>query len=263
VRRDCEEPLSTLACGRAEAPTVVLPDAEPGIYYVWVDGVQLSLLSRGGPIEPPPDAQNFVARDDLNGDCWSDGGSDAFDCYGRIQVAHGGQSSANLQSAPGARQGAAGAYAFRYTSDLAHTNVWRVRLEPAEAGDPRPVTITVTGNLGSDGATVSEVRQRPFDGIPIPYLTTTDSFAAPRDPPVVHLLVPSDPDHLGQVDYAVDRDNVTITATDITLPAVFYVAPRYADSAAVADALIADLGRGGAVGGEAAFGAFELTIEAE
>ncbi|MEZ4463210.1 MAG: hypothetical protein R3F43_01485 [bacterium] len=41
VRRDCEEPLSQLACAgdfRAPDPTLVVENAEPGEYYIIVDG---------------------------------------------------------------------------------------------------------------------------------------------------------------------------------------------------------------------------------
>ena len=59
--------------------------------------------------------------------------------------------------------------------------------------------------------------------------------------PVTHMFVPSDPEQLGQVQYANNRDNVTITVNPITLPATFYVALSYAAQGAVANALTSDL----------------------
>jgi hypothetical protein len=122
------------------------------------------------------------------------------------------------------------------------------------------VTVQVTGNLGSDGGTQSQQPQIGYRGRNWNYLYTNDGGRF--DPPVTHLFVPGNPEQLGQVQYSVNGDNVTITATNITFPATFYVALSYADPAPVVQALVQDLEvRAGAGGPEAnVFGNFELTV---
>ena len=95
------------------------------------------------------------------------------------------------------------------------------------------------------------------------YLYTRDN--GPSDPPVTHLLVPGDPEELGRVQYSTNRDNVTINANNIKLPATFYVALSYAAPAAVVQALTQDLTvRAGAGGPDASvFGTYELTVTRE
>ncbi|MEZ4463211.1 MAG: hypothetical protein R3F43_01490 [bacterium] len=165
---------------------------------------------------------------------WADGGNDAFDCYGTIGVTFNGQASGALDAtiAAAPRQGAAGAYAFRYTSELVG-NVWRFKIMPAVENDDRPVTVTLTGNLGSDGATQGVERQTAFQGRALRYYHTSDNFGAPGDPPVYHFWVPSDPEQLAAVSYVRANDNMTITARDVTLPITLYTALHYgADQAA-------------------------------
>ena len=136
-------------------------------------------------------------------------------------------------------------------------------MTPSEPNDERLVTITITGNLGSDGGTQAQQPQIQFQGRQFAYLYTTDG--GQFDPPVTHLLLPGDPDQLGNVTYANAGDNVTITARDITLPATFYVALSYADRAQVIQAVLNDIvieaGGGGADAPRA--GNFELTVDAE
>jgi hypothetical protein len=267
VRNDCEEPESFLGCGGFFAqpnPVVELRDAEPGEYFIFVDGGGPErFLGGDGQIAMPPDPRNFVARQDVNNNCWSDGGNDAFDCYGRLSVSHAGQRVENLNIVPGpTRPGNAGGYAFNLDMSWAAQGVLRYELTPTVEFDDRPVTVQITGNLGSDGSTVNAVREVEFEGRTVPYLNTSDNFAAPRDPPVVHLMVPSDPEEWENVMYSVARDNPTVTATDVKLPLTFYLAIHYGDSAAVARALLSDLQIEAGPGGDDAprFGNFELSV---
>ena len=87
-------------------------NAQPGEYYITVDGGGPERwVSRGAPIELPPDPNNFVANNDLRENCWSDGGRDAFDCYGRTSLQFGNAAAASFDVSPGMRQGASGGYA--------------------------------------------------------------------------------------------------------------------------------------------------------
>ena len=273
VRRDCEEPLSQLACAgdfRAPDPTIEIPNAEAGEYYIVVDGggPERWVGSRRAQIPLPVDPQPFAANNDFQVGCgWADGFGDAFDCYGQFTVNFNGAVSAQLDPTIAAveRNGQAGAYNFRYTSELIG-NVWRFRILPAVENDERPVTVVLTGNLGSDGATVNAQRQVPFQGRQLTYLHTSDNFAAPGDPPVYHLMVPSNPDQLANINYAIAVDTPTITARNVTLPLTVYIAlHRARDQAgwnAVAAALVQDIeiqaGGGGA--GAPRFGNFELSV---
>ncbi len=274
VRRDCEEPRAMLDCAgdfRRPEPTIRLAGAEPGEYYIFVDGGGPERwVSSDGDIALPLDPNGFMARHDLANNCWSDGGNDAFDCYGRIQVTHAGQASGELRLAVngvegGTAQAAAGLYAFEYDVEFPHQNLLRVRLTPNVENDERPVNISITGNLGSDGGTVSAQRQIMFQGRALTYLHTSDNFAAPRDPPVLHMLIPSDPEHLGLVNYAINRDNPTITANNVTLPATFYITLHYGDHAAATAAVLRDIEIQAGGGGADAprFGNFELSVSEE
>ena len=268
VRRDCEAPLAEVGCaGDNQNPesTVVLEDAAPGEYFIFLDGAGPDRwLSSGGAVAMPDDPRAFQARQDLQANCgWGDGGNDAFDCYGRLTVTHGEFAVGIDDLTAGERDAQIGPYGLSVISDFPHQNVWRLRFSPQVEDDPRLVTFSFAGNLGSDGRTVSALAQAQFEGEAVSYLTTSDNFAGPSDPPVVHLFVPNDPEQLGQIQYGVVRDNVTITATDVTLPLTVYVALSYGDLGAVADALLADVELVGAGAGAERFGNYELSVTEE
>ncbi|MGK0361343.1 MAG: hypothetical protein ACI9U2_003661, partial [Bradymonadia bacterium] len=270
VRRDCDEPLSQLACVgdfQNPEPTIQLANAQPGEYFIVVDGggPERWVGSQADAIALPADPRNFVARNDIAARGWGDAGNDAFDGYGQVVVTHAGQASpqldVSLQNAGVAGQ--AGPYAFTFTSELLG-NVWRIRILPAVDNDERPVSLSLTGNLGSDGGTVSAQRVVPFQGRQIAYMHTSDGFAAPRDPPIFHFLIPSDPEQQGSVNYAINRDNPTLTANNITLPATFYIGLSYnLDFNAVAASIVSDLEVQAGGGGADApnFGNFELSVQ--
>ena len=266
VRNDCEEPDAVLACAgdfRTPEPTLTLRDAEPGEYYIFVDGGgPEQWISSGRPINLPPDPRGFVARQDLQPNCWSDGGNDAFDCYGNTDVTFGDATLRQIEVSLGQRVLNAGEYAFSVESDFPHANVWRMRFNPQEELDDRRVSLSITGNLGSDGSTRSEVRRIEFDRRNLSFLYTTDG--GPNDPPVHHVVVPSDPEDIPRISYATQGDNVTILAAEVKLPVVFYVALSYApDPNAVVLSVLNDVEvRAGAGGGDAPrHGNFELSVE--
>jgi hypothetical protein len=267
VRRDCEEARSQVGCVGDflnPVPTMVLENPDVGEYYVFVDGggPERWVSSGGAVIALPADPNNFAARNDLGNDCWSDGGGDAFDCYGRINVTHAAQTQ-QLNVMVGLNKVLnAGGYGVVYSSELIG-NVWRVTMNPAVENDERLVSIAITGNLGSDGGTQAAQHAYDYQGRQINTLYTTDGI--PRDPPITHLLLPSDPEHLGLVEYANVRDNITITANNITLPATFYVALSYANRAAVANGLLTDIEirAGGGDPDAPVFGQFELRATEE
>jgi len=268
VSRDCEEPRAAVACAgdfQRPDPTVLLQNAEPGEYYITIDGGGPERwVSNGGAIAMPPDPQNFVARNDINAGGWSDGGNDAFDTYGRTTIAVGGASE-QIDVSLGVRNFNIGGLGITLTSELVN-NVWRLQYTPTIPNDETRATFTIAGNLGSDGGTQSQQPRVEFAGRQLTYLFTTDG--GNFDPPIVHLFVPGDPEDLPAITYAIQGDNPTTTARDITLPATFYVALSYAaagNPGVVANALVDDLEiQAGGGGAEAPrFGNFELTVEEE
>jgi len=265
VTRDCDEVRSLLGCAgdfRNPDPEVVIPNAEAGEYYIIVDGGGPERwVSNGGAINLPADPRNFAARNDLNAQCWSDGGNDAFDCYGRFSVTAGG-GTAQLNVTPGMHNVNIGGVGMVYNSELVG-NVWRLSLNPAIANDERTVNISITGNLGSDGSTQASQQQTQFQGRQVNWFFTTDG--RPNDPPVHHLLLPSDPEHLPLVNYSNAGDNVTVTANNLTLPVTWYVALSYADRNAVIQGVLDDVEIQAGGGGADAprFGNFELVVTEE
>ena len=130
----------------------------------------------------------------------------------------------------------------------------------------RPVlfakTVAVAGNLGCDGGCRTEQVNAEYQGRQVRFMHHTDGV--PRDPPITQLLLPGDPDQLGDVMYAANRDNPTVNAT-ISLPATFYVALSYANNAAVRQSLLNDIEIQAGGGGPDAprFGNFELSVTQE
>ncbi len=272
VRTDCEEPDSLVACAgnfAAPDPEVTIRDAEAGEYYIFIDGGgPEQWVSTGGNGAVFNQNRVFAANQaDLRNDCgWSDGGNDAFDCYGQISVAFGG-APVQINTIRGNHDHSAGAYSFTADSDFAGPNIWRVDLRPAVDFDDRRVSFSLTGNLGSDGGTQSRNLSTMFEGREVRYVQTADGpFDMPRfDPPVIHAFIPGDPDQLGNVMYAVNGDAVTITAADITLPATLYVAIGYAPQEDMIAAILGDLEIQAGPGGDEAprFGNFQLNVTEE
>ncbi len=275
VRNDCEEPDSQLACAgnfAVPSPSVTLRDAEPGEYYVFIDGGgPEQWVSSGGQVNLV-DPRGFAANQDIRDACgWSDGGNDAFDCFGRtITLSHGGAASANISPLPGAPRAVnAGAYRANFQSDFVHQNIWRLRFTPQEDFDERLVDITLVGNLGSDGGTQHFNQNVMFQGRQLRYLVTSDGpLGNPRfDPPVVHFVLPGDPEQLGpeHVDYGAAGDNITYNVRQVKLPVTIYIGIGYAAHGDVIQAMLSDVEiQAGPEGNDAPrFGNFELSVTEE
>ncbi len=272
VRNDCEEPDSQLACAgnfAVPSPEVTLRDAEPGEYYVFIDGGgPEQWVSSGGNVNLA-DPRGFMANQDLRDGCgWSDGGNDAFDCFGRtLTLSHAGATSANISPVLGNRAVAAGAYRANFESDFVHQNIWRLQFTPQEDFDDRLVDITMAGNLGSDGGTQGFNQSVMFQGRQINYLVTSDGpLGMPRfDPPVVHFVLPSDPEQLDNVEYVRANDNVTYNVRAVKLPVTIYVGIGYAAHGDVVQAILSDVEiQAGPEGNDAPrFGNFELSVTEE
>ena len=250
----------------APEPTVVIPDADPGEYYIFVDGSGPDrIVSSGAQVEMPIDPRGYAAQHDLNPTNWVDGGRDAFDNYGRAEITFGAEQSGPIDVSAGERNVAAGGYSLTLRSDWAHQNVWRLRFDPDVADDDRLVTLTITGNMGSDSGTVAEVREVARGGHTLRYLHTADDAFGNQngDPAVIHFMVPGHVGQLEAVRYETVGDAITITAADVRLPIVFYVAPTFADHEDVISAIAEDLVVQAGPGGEEVerFGRFELTVE--
>ncbi len=263
VRRECEVPGTELGCG----PEVLLRDALPGEYYVFVDGPGAGrVTSRGSAVSMPADPRDFVPRrDDLGPLCWEDGGNDAFDCHGIVELDYGGERFGPIDIREGIRDLDLGDYPIRVASERPHPNVWRLRLMPGEAGDERPVTLRITGNLGSDGTTHAALRDVMLGGLRLRYLRTQDvpPGGEPVGAPVVQMLVAADPADHGRVRYTTVQDEVAVVAEDVRLPVTFYVVPSYADADGVARGLADDLQIRLAPTEDRVYGDFDLTVTEE
>ncbi|MCA9557726.1 MAG: hypothetical protein KC583_04085, partial [Myxococcales bacterium] len=148
VLRNCEERETVVGCaghiGRP-TPTVRVEDAQPGEYYIFVDGGGPERWASAGEPVTFVDPEGYVATPDITDDCWEDGGAGAFDCYGDlIRITHG-EDEALVSPAPGTRMGMAGDYGFTVDSRFVNTNIWRLHFTPAEPGDDRPVSFRLEG----------------------------------------------------------------------------------------------------------------------
>jgi hypothetical protein len=199
-------------------------------------------FSREGGI-PIQDPRGFVASsNDFEEGCgWGDAGNDAFDCFGTFNLTVAGENG-ELSPLLGEREYTIGGLQFTMVSEYVANHTWRIRLTPAGLVNDTRTTLTITGNLGSDGSTVEARGSRAFAGRQVPWLRTSDraDFLNTSDPIITHLVVPANPADLAGVAYARNGDQVTITA-NIRLPATIYFSATYADEPTTLDALFNDL----------------------
>ena len=264
VLRDCTRPAAEVACtglgdGEGVATVVDLADAEPGEYFVVVEGAVVEgLVSVGQPIEMPPEPNGYVAFQDLRADCgWTDGGADAFDCYGATTLVAGLDSIA-VPLTEGQHLVALGASSVRVTHEFAAQGVLRSRYDHVGGPAPQGVRVTLGGNLGSDADTAFEQGVLTVDGIDIPYVRSTDGRAN-MDPPVITLMFSADPADLEDVVFSFNRDTVSHSIADATLPVVVYTAISYADPDDVLAAIATDIAY--VDGASPAVGPFNLTVQ--
>ena len=266
VRNDCEEPDSMLTCAgnfAAPEPTITLQNPEAGEYYVFVDGGgPEQWVSAQGPI-PFADPQNFQPDNGVVANGWGDGGADSFDGFGRTDVTFGGATE-RLDVSLGEREVMVGGYGVRVASERID-RTWRLRLEPLVEFDQRLVTLAMSGNLGSDFQTPHRDGTVEVEGRQLPWYYTADNLANPGDAPITYILMPSDPEQFGAVEYRNDDDDMFIDAANIKLPATFYITLSYADVNTVVNAVVGDIEiQAGPAGGDAAvFGNFELSASEE
>lgn len=256
VRGNCEEPASSLACAGDFSnpdPVVTLPGAEPGLYFIFVDGGGDNIwLAGDGPVVLPEDPEGYQANHDVEqrdfadpeSFCgWRDGGRDAFDCYGQISVQYGEENSGLLDVLVGERAAVAGEFGFNIKSDFPNQNVWRIHLTPNEGQENERVTLRIEGKTGARFQNVAEVRSTTLEGRQISYFHTAfnDFDRVDSDPPIVHVVVPQDPADLGRIEYTNEDREITIVATDIRLPATFYLAPGFLPHQDVIAGILGDI----------------------
>jgi hypothetical protein len=121
LRNDCEEPTSAITCAGNFAnpvPSITLNNADPGEYYIFIDGGGPERwVSSGNPIAFPASPDNFQAQHaDLMAAGWGDGGNDAFDQFGTTFLTYNGAEQ-QLDVSIGERQVAVNGYNFTITSD--------------------------------------------------------------------------------------------------------------------------------------------------
>lgn len=268
VRHQCQNRSSEIACvGSPRNPgrQIQIPQALPGEYFITVDGGgDEQWQSRGIDLRLPADQMGYEAVNDFSELCWNDGGFDAFDCFGSTELRYQGASQfLDIQPSNQASRVLLNGYEISYRSQLIG-NVWRLIIEPRDMTDIRPIDLSISGNIGSDGDTRSQISQTRIEGRDVPYLRTTDNLNAPVDPPIIYMMITSNPEQLGQVSYDVQADDVMITANQITLPVVLYVVPSFLRANQILPVLIGDIDPfAGADANAAIFGQFELQITEE
>ncbi len=241
VRGDCESPLSSLGCAQGLQPELLIADAQPGEYFIMVDGgAPRGYRSLGAAINLIEEPEPFEIEHGFGNEClgWdSDGRSDAFDCFGILELERDGHVSAPLNlPESGSLEGAAGGYHFSVVSDFPDPRIWRLRLNAVDPHESRSINVKLSGGLGAGGNTLAE--QGEHEGLP--WLRITDG--AERDIPSFHLALPGHDNELNQIEYRVRADGeLEIRLEEVHLPVTFYALVTQHEATEIMPALLEDV----------------------
>jgi hypothetical protein len=250
LQRGCGDQAQTLICqeidlsdANPQRRSITAPHLLPGQYFVTInDRIEPTWESQSTPVLLPVDPQEYVANDDVTSICWQDGGSDSFDCMGRIKVTWRGE-EINLNTALGIHTLRLDDQTMiRYSSDKAHSNLWRLRfwmISPNQ--DQERISMEIYGNLGMNQRTNVTFGQKILRGTPVPYWWYTDHLEVPVKPPVLSFLVPANGQEASSIESLLNVDQVTLTADNVRLPLTYYLASSYLSLNEVLNAIETDL----------------------
>ncbi len=175
-----------------------------------------------------------ATHNDLSCTYWSDAGNDAFDGFGNPTIGVGGMTS-NICMLEGDSSYTINGYRVRVRNDFAENHIYRSIIEPdpEENTTRSDLTVTFTGNMGSDGSETVYLDSVSIGGKWIRFYVNQVSYPN-SDPRVVFLIVPSKIEQLGNVRYWQPSSGyVSMQATNISLPATVYIIPSYHDLSAI------------------------------
>ena len=120
--------------------------------------------------------------------------------------------------------------------------VWNIRFwSLAKDLEQDGFTLEMTGNLGSDSQTIPLFESFDMAGYEIPYLYTRNHRQTPTKASVFMLMVPRDYTEITRLDYQIQNDLVTLTATDVHAPFSFYVVASYVHRDQIAQSILQDI----------------------
>jgi Zn-dependent metalloprotease/subtilisin family serine protease len=182
---------------------------------------------------PGVQSRAYSATHDLSCTYWTDAGNDAFDGFGNPTIGVGAVSS-SICMLEGDSSYTINGYRVRVRNDFAENHIYRSIIEPhpSETSTRSDLSVTFTGNMGSDGSETVYLDSVSIGGKWIRFYVNQVSYPN-SDPRVVFLIVPSKIEHLGNVQYSHVSDNLTMEARNISLPATVYIIPSYHDLSAI------------------------------
>lgn len=241
VHRQCAENNSEVAC--TQGSQLYIQDAPAGDYYITVDGPQAyTWESYNRRLTLPPDPANYVATQDMGTLCWLDGGGDTFDCMGNLALLYK-EERYDLPVNIGIHQLIINERTkIYYESRWAGPGIWHLRFwSQAKDLEDNGFTLEMTGNLGSDHRTVPLFESFEMAGYEIPYLYTRNHIQTPTKASVFMLMLPRDYTEITRLDYQIQNDLVTLTATDVHAPFSFYVVASYVHRDQIAQSISYDI----------------------
>lgn len=179
---------------------------------------------------PGSQEKPYTCNHDLTTRVWNDAGNDAFDGFGNPSIQVGGITQ-NLCMLEGDSSYTVNGYKISVRNAFAENHIYRMIIEPdaGETTDRSDILINLNGNMGSDGAEVNYMDSVTIDNLSIPYYINEVNFPN-SDPRVAFMILPSQPQHLGNVRYWQHSSGyVDMEATEISLPATVYIIPSYYD----------------------------------
>lgn len=233
VRRSCDE-AGEVTCQSADELSLTgalsLADARAGRYLIQASALPAAeWVDQEGPLELPSDAQDFQANHDLTTQCWRDGGRNAFNCMGLMNL-HLGERTFPINVREGLHVMNIEGQALHYDSAFIHQNVWRLRWLPPRTQrfkrsfESASLSFSGTVGAGVDSLAVQALTQ--VDGHELRYLYLADSFIAPTTPPTLVWMVPSEPSMVSEVSYTEEAGHIQ-TSAPVTSPFTIYVIASY------------------------------------
>lgn len=243
IRRNCDltgEVTCLSAQDVQQQGGLSLPNARAGRYIITAHSLPNESWSDSQlPLNLSDDINQFQASHDLNARCWQDGGRNAFNCMGQINV-HLGEDTYLLDMTEGVHLIELDGEIFVYDSQFIHQNIWRIRWIPPSISDLESRfahgDLEIRGGLGAGVNTLSVQAITTLNESEHRYLYMTDSLNNPTTPPSLLWIVPSDPRFLNQITYQQNLGNLEAHST-LNHPLTIYITASYLSREALIGAL--------------------------